>query len=776
MRLLTVGAALVAGVLLALSVPGTEALAGDGAAIRPKMQGDAGRIAVKLAPGARLADTADGSLTVIRDWPSLKAPGRSAGVPLEAVGQIEDLGVSILEPVVSSASASGLEVDLEAAAKELRLRPGVLWAEVSSPVYACLVPNDPYYPATGSSVGQWGVERVGLPAAWDVSVGSRDIVIAVLDTGINPDIVDFSGRIVSPYSVLTNSSQWPAWKDVSETGHGSAVAGIAAAQGNNGAGIAGAAWNVKIMPVKISDNGESDTLLLAEAIDYAAAQGADVINVSFATPPGSTAGLTLKSAVASAVAKGTVIVAAAGNWGATSVGYPAGLPGVIGVGATDTFDALWTQAEEASNSGSALDIAAPGGRILSYYKASGERFGYYGGTSMASPLVAGVAALILSVDPSLAAEEVYDILAGSADDLGASGWDEQFGWGLLDADEAVSQARDGTSPTSTTSTTSTTTTSSDYHHDAHSGPAVRGCHRGQHALLVRDRLPCVDGCRHRLLGWALPPRRRDQETAVRKDDHSCRRLRGDRRRYVPLRRRTALYRRSLPLPLCSGGVPVWLHPRHHGDVFLAVPDIDQGATDHHGGAGGRAFRASRSLYGALRELLNDPLSLCAEGGPCRPIGRSGGDGFGLRLLGARDQGGGLSAALWALDAVERPVLVFEHVEDHVAHETPVAIDALSLDPGLRKAQPPVQLKGFGMLLVGLYADAMEPQSQKGEAQAGDDGVAAVSLAPGSLIADDDPDLAVPVHEIDVFQPYIADVSAIGGDMYLEVVGARGWAL
>ncbi len=214
------------------------------------------------------------------------------------------------------------------------------------------------------------------------------------------------------------------------------------------------------MPVKISDNGESDTLLLAEAIDYAAAQGADVINVSFATPPGSTAGLTLKSAVASAVAKGTVIVAAAGNWGATSVGYPAGLPGVIGVGATDTFDALWTQAEEASNSGSALDIAAPGGRILSYYKASGERFGYYGGTSMASPLVAGVAALILSVDPSLAAEEVYDILAGSADDLGASGWDEQFGWGLLDADEAVSQARDGTSPTSTTSTTSTTTTSS----------------------------------------------------------------------------------------------------------------------------------------------------------------------------------------------------------------------------------------------------------------------------------------------------------------------------
>ncbi|MBN1630943.1 MAG: S8 family serine peptidase [Thermoleophilia bacterium] len=458
MRLLTVAAALAAGVLLALSVSGTEALAGDGAAVRPKMQGAASRIAVKLAPGARLADTADGSLTVIRDWPSLKAPGRPGGVPLEAVGQIESLGVSILEPAVSSASASELEVDLEAAAKELRLRPGVLWAEVSSPVYACLVPNDPYYPATGGSVGQWGSERVGLPAAWDISVGSRNVVIAVLDTGINPDIADFSGRIVSPYSVLTNSSQWPAWKDGSETGHGSAVAGIAAAQGNNGAGIAGAAWNVKIMPVKISDNGESDTLLLAEAIDYAAAQGADVINVSFATPPGSTAGLTLKSAVASAVAKGAVIVAAAGNWGATSVGYPAGLPGVIGVGATDSFDALWTQAGEASNTGSALDIAAPGGRILSYYKASDERFGCYGGTSMASPLVAGVAALMLSVDPSLAAEEVTDILAGCADDLGAKGWDEQFGWGLLDADEAVSEVRDGTSPSSTTTTSSTTST------------------------------------------------------------------------------------------------------------------------------------------------------------------------------------------------------------------------------------------------------------------------------------------------------------------------------
>lgn len=446
-------------IAVVLSAPASEAFAGGGADVRPETHENTGRIAIKLAPGTRLVDTLDGGLAVIRDWPSLDVSDVTGVASLEAVGELESLGITILEPVASGTSAPGSRVDLANAATALRFQPGVMWAEVSSPVYACLVPNDPYYPAAGGSIGQWGLERVGFPEAWDITVGSHEVVVAVLDTGINPDIADFSGRIVSPYSVLSDSNQWPSWRDDSEAGHGSAVAGIAAAQGNNAAGIAGAAWNVKIMPVKISDNGESDTLLLAEAIEYAASQGADVINVSFATPPGSTAGQTLKSAVASAVAKGAVIVAAAGNWGDTSVGYPAGLPGVVGVGATDSSDALWTQDDEASNTGSDLDIAAPGGRILSYYKASGERFGYYGGTSMASPLVAGAAALMLSAEPSLTAEDLVEILTDSADDLGGSGWDEEFGWGLLDAAEAVSEARDSTSPSSTSSTTTTDATS-----------------------------------------------------------------------------------------------------------------------------------------------------------------------------------------------------------------------------------------------------------------------------------------------------------------------------
>ncbi|MBN1628721.1 MAG: S8 family serine peptidase, partial [Thermoleophilia bacterium] len=369
--------------------------------------------------------------------------------------------VAAVSAAAGSAGPAGASekggIDLAAAAKTLRLTPGVLWAEVSNPIFACLTPNDPFYPVGASSVGQWGVNRVGLPEAWDVTTGSSDIVVAVLDTGINPNIADFSGRIVSPYSVLNDSNVWPAWRDDSESGHGSAVAGIAAAQGNNAQGIAGAAWNVRIMPIKISDNGESDTVTLAEAIEYAASHGADVINVSFATPPGSAAGQTLRDAVESAVSKGALIVAAAGNWGATSVGYPAGLPGVIAVGATDDSDAKWTQENESSNTGSALDLAAPGGRIISYYRASGERFGYYGGTSMASPLVAGVAALVLSADSALTSEEITGILADTADDLGESGWDREFGAGLLDADEAVSQAAEGASTTTTTAGTTTTT-------------------------------------------------------------------------------------------------------------------------------------------------------------------------------------------------------------------------------------------------------------------------------------------------------------------------------
>jgi len=446
-----------AALLLVVLVCGFS-LAGQAMGGSPVYAGnDAGEcghsIALKLAPGARLAEKSDGTLVVVRDWSSVaEAEVSVPGLRLQKAGRLDRLGVWVLEPGDSGTTLDRGETDLEAAAGALRLMPGVVWAEVSRPLHACLIPNDPYY-AAGSytPLGQWGPPRVGLPSAWEITTGTEDVVVAVLDSGLDRDAADFSGRIVSPYSVTGESAEWPAWQD--NLGHGTAVAGVACARGDDGEGIAGAAWDVMVMPVKISEAGESDTTILSEAIQYAVDQGADVINISFSGPQTSQ---TLTAAVAYAIAQGVVVVAAAGNDGATTVSYPAASSGVIAVGATTRTDARWS----GSNMGAALDLVAPGDDIIGYSQRSSGSFGYWDGTSLSGPLVAGVAALMLSVDDSLTPEQVATIIDETADDLGTPGWDEEFGWGILDAAEAVAQAASagGTGTTTTTTAASTTTT------------------------------------------------------------------------------------------------------------------------------------------------------------------------------------------------------------------------------------------------------------------------------------------------------------------------------
>jgi len=412
-----------------------------------------GSIAVKLAPETRLAELPDGSLAVVRDWVSPpSAQVDVPGLPLRCVDELSGLGIHLLVPRRSGSAFVGSDADLNEAARVLSLTPGVLWAEVSRPLHACKVPNDPLY-AIGryTSVGQWGMTRTGLPEAWDVTTGSPDVTVAIIDTGINPNLADFAGRIVSPYSMLAQSAAWPAWEDREVDGHGTAVAAVAVAQGDNAQGIAGAAWNVKIMPVKISEAGDSDTSTLAGAIEYAVDNGADIINVSFSGPDTSRV---LNAAVGYASARGVVIVAAVGNDGADTLSYPAALAGVISVGATDSTDARRPD----SNTGEGLDVVAPGDLIVSYWRASPNSYVHWSGTSLSSPLVAGVAALMLSVDPSLTPGQVADVITESAEDLGDSGWDEDFGWGLIDAEAAIGQVVEGT--TSTTSTTTSTTTTS----------------------------------------------------------------------------------------------------------------------------------------------------------------------------------------------------------------------------------------------------------------------------------------------------------------------------
>lgn len=306
--------------------------------------------------------------------------------------------------------------------------PGVRWAELGRPRSVARIPNDEYYPR------QWGPPVIGLPEAWDVSVGNEGVVIAVLDSGVARDIKDLADCIVSPYSTVYKTSDSWAWEDV--TGHGSGVAAIAAARGDNFVGMAGTAWNVSLMPVHFTDGDTADELDYIAAIYYAVDHGADVINISYGSREAMTAE---REAIEYALGSGVVVVASVGNGGrGAGVQYPAAIPGVIAVGAVDRTKQL----AGFSSTGGGIDVVAPGKDILTYD--AGES--WYGisqgrnGTSFATPFVSGLTALMLSVAPDLTPAEVQRIIKETATDLGPLGPDTLYGDGLVNADAAMEAA------------------------------------------------------------------------------------------------------------------------------------------------------------------------------------------------------------------------------------------------------------------------------------------------------------------------------------------------
>ena len=229
-----------------------------------------------------------------------------------------------------------------------------------------------------------------------------------------------------------------------------------AAAGDDGVGMAGTAWSVKIMPVKITENDLAYDSTLANGIEYAVDHGADVINISFTSTYDT---LIQETAVDYALAHNVVVVASAGNDSASGVEYPAAYPGVISVGATDKTNARASY----SAYGPGLDLVAPGDGIVSWAVIQGSsRIGLWSGTSFSAPMVSGIVALMRSVDPGLTPTEAADMLESTAQDLGPAGWDPDFGYGLVNASAAVSAAVEATSTTtsSTTTSSSTSTTSS----------------------------------------------------------------------------------------------------------------------------------------------------------------------------------------------------------------------------------------------------------------------------------------------------------------------------
>jgi type VII secretion-associated serine protease mycosin len=302
-------------------------------------------------------------------------------------------------------------------------------AQLDVPVRVAAAPtgSDPLRPQ------QYGLAKIKAPSAWARATGAG-VTVAVIDTGVDAEHPDLAGKVLTGYDVLKGT----AGGTTDGNGHGTHVAGIIGAVTGNGAGVAGVAPDAEILPVRVfGSDGAGFMSDVAEGIVWAADHGADVINLSLGSPSKLTA---LTEAVTYARNKGATVVAAAGNERAdgSPVSYPAADAGVIAVAATDANDRV----TKFSNAGSYVDLAAPGSAVLSTYPTAltGGEYAAMSGTSMASPQVAGVVALLEGYRAALTPYQIEAILKASAVDLGKAGFDNDHGYGRIDAVAALAAA------------------------------------------------------------------------------------------------------------------------------------------------------------------------------------------------------------------------------------------------------------------------------------------------------------------------------------------------
>ncbi|SMP57016.1 S8 family serine peptidase [Anoxynatronum buryatiense] len=337
--------------------------------------------------------------------------------------------------------------DRETLMDDLALNPNVIAVEENQPISLMAV-NDPLY-AT-----QWYLPRVKASEAWTTIVTSgrtlSPVKVAVLDTGVQANHPDLTGRIAAGGFNYTNSTSNPA----DGHGHGTRVSGIIAASTNNSTGMAGVAytWPVSILPLKVLDDaGNGSNVHMIAAIDYAVQQGAHVINLSLGRNTGG-AIIAEETAINNAVAAGVTVIAAAGNFYSTSLVYPAAYANAINVGATSN-DAANTRASF-SNYNSTVDLVAPGVGMVttdigSTYTTTSTPTA--NGTSFSAPIVSGMAAVLKGLDPSVTPAGIKNILTTTATDLGPAGKDNEYGWGLVNFVASVDSLIENSSPTQVTS-------------------------------------------------------------------------------------------------------------------------------------------------------------------------------------------------------------------------------------------------------------------------------------------------------------------------------------
>lgn len=366
-----------------------------------------------------------GEVVVVLETPSLQDLGSLIG---EFAAILAGDAGEALSEFVASRRKTAIRLRLRPgqdeleAARKLMASPLVRAAEPNIVFSVCATePNDALYDEQWNLSGAFGVNA---GEAWDMQQGSPGMTLAVIDTGLEYTHEDLSGRHSGGWDYFNNDPD--PWDD---NGHGTMVSGMACANTDNGIGIAGLDWQARIMPLKaLGSDGEGYLDSVVSSIYHAATNGADVINMSLTS---SIYSQELADAVEFAISMGCVLTAAVGNEGDARVNYPAGITGVIGVGSVGMDGSRsWF-----SNRNSSVDIVAPGERIYGTMLNDDYQFG--AGTSEATPHVSAAALLVLAEYPGSTPDEVWRRLRDSARDLGSPGYDEEYGWGLLDASGAL---------------------------------------------------------------------------------------------------------------------------------------------------------------------------------------------------------------------------------------------------------------------------------------------------------------------------------------------------
>ncbi|MBC7545991.1 MAG: peptidase S8, partial [Candidatus Sericytochromatia bacterium] len=349
-----------------------------------------------------------------------KTTSRS-GDTMSKYGLTRKRGLSGINAMLTKTSA-----DVLTTVAELQADPNVQYASANyvETTLEIAAPNDPDY------AKQYAPQITHAPEGWVIAKGDPNTLLAIVDTGIDSKHPDLAAKIGTNYNAIDQSNNANDGH-----GHGTHCAGIAAALTNNGVGMAGIAPNNRIFSVKVlSDSGQGTTADVCSGMTKAADMGAKVISMSL----GGSGGQQVKQdAVNYCLSKDALIVAAMGNDGGNVKTYPGACDGVMAVGSTDAAD----KRSSFSNFGTWISVTAPGSKIWSTLptggSAMGTGYGIASGTSMATPAVAGLAILVRSQFPLLTAKQTKAKIEASVDDLGAPGFDNEFGHGRINVLKAL---------------------------------------------------------------------------------------------------------------------------------------------------------------------------------------------------------------------------------------------------------------------------------------------------------------------------------------------------